>query len=110
MERTALITPLDHDVLRGVETLPVGSAKVPRLPCLPALVEAADAETLASVLVAERERLEAYADALAGDGLGDMARTLRLVVTHVDHLGGCGGELGRRDVELRTYAFPVLPA
>jgi hypothetical protein len=36
-------------------------------------------------------------------------RASRLVVTHVDHLGGCDGALGHRDVELRTYAFPVIP-
>ncbi len=36
-------------------------------------------------------------------------RASRLVVTHIDHLGGCGGPLGRRDIEMRTYAFPVFP-
>jgi hypothetical protein len=35
-------------------------------------------------------------------------RSSRLVVTHVDHLGGCRDPLGRRDVELRSYAFPQV--
>ncbi len=86
MERAALVTPLDHPALRGVETLPVGSAKVPRLPCLQDLVEAADVETAAAVLAANSGVLESYASALEADGLGSMAATVRRVVARATRL------------------------
>ena len=80
MKEAALVTLLDYPALRGVETLPVGSAKVPRLPCLRELVEAPDVEAAAAVLAANAAVLEGYVSALEAEGLGSMAATVRRVV------------------------------
>jgi hypothetical protein len=93
MDDSALVIPLEYPALRGVETLSVGSAKVPRLPCLRELVEAPDVETVAAVLAAHSGMLDGYAAALAADGLGDMAATLRRVLERAARLTRMNADL-----------------
>lgn len=93
MNDNALVVPLDYPALRGVETLAVGSAKVPRLPCLRELVEAPDVETVAAVLATNSGTLDDYAAALAADGLGDMAATLRRVLERAARLTRMNADL-----------------
>lgn len=93
MDEIPLLVPLDYPALRGVETLAVGSAKVPRLPCLRELVEAPDVESVAAVLAANGATLDGYAAALAADGLGDMAATLRRVVERAARLKRMNADL-----------------
>ena len=77
---TASITvqlPGGYELLAGVETLPVGSAKVPHLQVLPDVIAAADEEAAAAAVQARRAELEAFAARLELEGLGSMASTAR---------------------------------
>jgi len=93
MAATGLVASLDHPALKGVETALVGSAKVPLLPCLQEVTEAASVEALAVTLAREAPRLEAYAAVLEAEGLGDMAGTLRRVVARTARLTRMNADL-----------------
>ncbi len=85
--------PLDYPVLRGVETLAVGSAKVPRLPCLADVVEAPDVPAAAAALAANAALLDGYAAALETEGLASMAATLRRVLGRTSRLERMNADL-----------------
>jgi hypothetical protein len=53
--------------------------------------------------LADQQVGRVFDDITAAAGTG-----ARLVMTHVAQHGGCDAPTGRRDVELRTYAFPVF--
>ncbi len=93
MAEGTLITPLDYPALRGVETLAVGSAKVPRLPCLADVVEAPDVPAVAAALAANASLLDGYVAALEAEGLVSMAATLRRVLGRTSRLGRMNTDL-----------------
>lgn len=83
----------DHRWLQGVETLSIGSAKVPRLPILADLVGATDAAELRGALARNRAVIDGYAATLADVGLPDMAATVRRAVEAAGRPGGLTSDL-----------------
>ena len=69
-------TQAEHAALRAVETLGVGSAKVPHLPILEPVIAAPDAVSVLEAIRAERPALEAFAGRLERVGLAGMAATV----------------------------------
>jgi hypothetical protein len=96
MIEEALIESLNHPALRGVETLPVGSAKVPHLPYLTDIIQASDAAAVTRALHAERERIEAFSDVLRRHGYTSMSKTI----------DGCLA-IGRRDFGDALHGKPA---
>ncbi len=70
-------TQSEHDALSAVETLGIGSAKVPHLPILEPVIAAPDAVSVLEAIRAERPALEAFAGRLECVGLTGMAATVR---------------------------------
>lgn len=66
-----------YPLLAAVETLPVGSCKVPHLPVLPDVVGATDAVAVMRALVEHRPTFKAFAATLQREGFGSMAATVR---------------------------------
>ncbi|MEE4274592.1 MAG: hypothetical protein V2J16_01800 [Thermoleophilia bacterium] len=75
MNEVALVVPLGYPALRGVETLPVGSAKVPHLPYLPRVIRARDAAAAKAALWEASSQIERFVGLLHGHGYESMART-----------------------------------
>lgn len=69
-----------HVTLSSVETLGVGSAKVPHLPILETVIAAPDADAVIDAVGAEAATLNAFARRLAASGLHAMAATARRAI------------------------------
>ena len=75
--RARVGTQSEHDALSAVETLGVGSAKVPNLPILESVIAAPDTDAVLEGIREEATALEAFAERLERVGLGGMAVTAR---------------------------------
>jgi hypothetical protein len=80
VESALVRTRSRHVTLSSVETLGVGSAKVPHLPILETVIGAPDAGGVIDAVTAESRTLLAFADQLEAAGLGSMAATARRAI------------------------------
>jgi hypothetical protein len=78
--RTFICTQAEHDALSAVETLGVGSAKVPHLPILEGVIAAPDTDAVLEGIRVEQPALEAFAERLECAGLREMAVTARRAI------------------------------
>ena len=79
MNRPGVVAPTEsrHVTLSSVETLCVGSAKVPHVPVLEAVIAAPDRDAAVDAVRAAAATLDAFAARLEASGLAAMAATAR---------------------------------
>lgn len=80
MKRYIVPLPTPYPALSAVETLPVGSAKVPHLPYLEDVVLAQDEVAAQRAVVARAPLLDEFAGVLAGHGYESMAATVNSAI------------------------------
>jgi len=77
LDSIVIPTAGEHAALAGVETLAVGSAKVPHLPVMPELIAAPDEDAVVAAVAARTAELEVFAARLELEGLAPMAASAR---------------------------------